>query len=128
MDKLIYVGIFFIFWLICNVIVRKTLYDNMSDKLVVVATKYRKTIMFDIIVIFIFIIFNFNFLLWLGIAYYIIIAILEGILLIISIFTNLDYYIKEKIFETNMWLLVLTKLLNEIATIMMIFALFSLLN
>lgn len=128
MDKLIYVGIFFIFWLICNVIVRKTLYDNMSDKLVVVATKYRKTIMFDIIVIFIFIIFNFNFLLWLGIAYYIIVAILEGILLIISIFTNLDYYIKEKIFETNMWLLVLAKLLNEIATIMMIFALFSLLN
>lgn len=128
MDKLIYVGIFFIFWLICNVIVRKTLYDNMSDELVVAAVKYRKTIMFDIIAIFLFIIFDFNFFLWLGIAYYIIMVILEGILLIISIFTNLDYYIKEKIFETNMWLLVLAKLLNEIATIMMIFALFSLLN
>ncbi len=128
MDKLIYVGIFFIFWLICNVIVRKTLYDNMSDELVVAAVKYRKTIMFDIIAIFLFMIFNFNFLLWLGIAYYIIISILDGILLIISLITNLDYYIKEKIFETNMWLLVLTKLLNEIASIMMIFALFSLLN
>lgn len=84
--------------------------------------------MFDIIALLFFIIFDINFLLWLGIIYYVIIAILEGIMLVISVITNLDYYMKEKIFEKEMWLIVLAKTLNEIVSVSMIFILSSLLK
>lgn len=84
--------------------------------------------MFDIIALLFFIIFDINFLLWLGIIYYVIIAILEGIMLVISVITNLDYYMKEKIFEKEMWLIVLAKTLNEIVSVLMIFILSSLLK
>lgn len=129
MRMIVYILIFFIFWIICNYIIEKMSRDgSLSEEFIISAVKYRKTIMFDIIALLFFIIFDINFLLWLGIIYYVIIAILEGIMLVISVITNLDYYMKEKIFEKEMWLIVLAKTLNEIVSVSMIFILSSLLK
>lgn len=129
MEIIIYILIVFIFWIICNFIVREILNINpLAEEFIISAVKYRKTIMFDIIALIFFIIFDVNFLIWLGIIYYVIISILEGIMLVISIITNLDYYLKEKIFEKELWLLVLEKTLSEIVSISMIFILSSLLK
>ena len=129
MRMIICILIFFIFWIICNCIVKRMLQDgSLSEEFIISAVKYRKTIMFDIIALIFFIIFNVNFLLWLGIIYYVIISILEGIMLVISVITNLDYYLKEKMFEKELWYLVLAKTLNEITSISMIFILSSFLK
>lgn len=129
MEIIVYILIFFIFWIICNYIVERMLQDSsLVEEYIISAVKYRKAIMFDIIALIFFIIFNVNFLLWLGIIYYVIISILEGIMLIISIITNLDYYLKERIFEKELWILVLAKTLNEIISVSMIFILSSLLT
>lgn len=128
MEKFLLIILFLIFWCICNYIVKKFLDDNMQEEFVVSAVKYRKTIMFNILALIFLIFMDIDFLTWIGIIYYVIISILEGIMLVISIITNLDYYIKEKIFETHMWLLVLVKTLNEIVSIFMLFELFSLLK
>ena len=129
MEMIVYILIFFIFWIICNCIVeRMSRDDSLSEEFITSAIKYRNAIMFDIIVLIFFIIFDVNFLLWLGIIYYVIISILEGIMLVISIITNLDYYLKERIFEKELWILVLAKTLNEIISVSMIFILSSLLK
>lgn len=129
MRILVYILVFFIFWIICNCIVERMSRDGfLSEEFIISAMKYRNAIMFDIIALIFFIIFNVNFLLWLGIIYYVIISILEGIMLVISIITNLDYYLKEKIFEKELWILILAKVLNEIISVSMIFILYSLLK
>ena len=128
MEKFLLIILFFIFWCVCNYIVKYFFNNNANDDFVMSAVKYRKTIMFFILALVFFIFFNINFLTWIGIIYYIIISILEGIMLVISLITNLDYYIKEKIFETKMWLLVLMKTLNEVSSILMVIILFSLLK
>lgn len=128
MEKILLIILFFIFWCICNYIVKIFLNNNLTDDFVLSAVKYRKTLMFNILALIFFTLFNINFLIWIGIIYYIIVSILEGIILIISIITNLDYYIKEKVFETHMWLLILVKMLNEITHIIMLITLFSMLN
>lgn len=119
--------IFLIFWLICNYITRNLLKANLDD-LAIGVVKYRKTIMFNILAMTFFFLLDFNFLLWIGIIYYIIISILEGILLVVSIVTGLDEDIKNRCFDINLWKVVLTKLLNELTSIGSIFFLFSLLN
>lgn len=124
---LLVIVILFIFGLICNYITVNLLNENLQD-LAIGAVKYRKTIMFDIAVCMVLFIFTFKFLLWIGIVYYIIIAILEGILLIISVVTGLDEDIKNKQFDTDLWKVTLTKFLNEVSSIIVIFFLFSLLN
>lgn len=127
MEMIVYILIFFIFWIICNCIVeRMSRDDSLSEEFIISAIKYRNAIMFDIVVLIFFIIFDVNFLLWLGIIYYVIISILEGIMLVISIITNLDYYLKERIFEKELWILVLAKTLNKIISVSMIFILSSL--
>ena len=129
MEMIVYILIFFIFWIICNCIVeRMSRDDSLSEEFIISAIKYRNAIMFDIVVLIFFIIFDVNFLLWLGIIYYVIISILEGIMLVISIITNLDYYLKERIFEKELWILVLAKTLNKIISVSMIFILSSLLK
>lgn len=128
MEKFLLIILFLIFWCICNYIVKKFLDYNIQEEFMVSAVKYRKTIMFNILALIFLIFMDIDFLTWIGIVYYIIISILEGIMLAISIITNLDYYIKEKIFETHMWLLVLVKTLNEIVSIFILFELFSLLK
>lgn len=128
MDNIIYVIIIFIFWVICNTIVRKLLLENAYQEIIISAIKYRKTLIFDIIAIIIFTFLDMTFFTWIGIIYYILISIIEGSLLIISLITNLDFYFKEHIFEKEMWLLVLSKLLNEIASVMAVISLFSLLK
>ena len=128
MEKVLLIVLFFIFWCICNYIVKYFLNNNAEDSFVISAVRYRKTIMFSILALVFFIFFDINFLTWIGIIYYIIISILEGIMLVISVITNLDYYIKERIFETKMWLLVLAKTLNEVSSILMTVTLFSLLK
>lgn len=119
--------LFLVFWLICNYITNNLLKANLNE-LAVGAVKYRKTIMFDIFAITFFFLLDFNFLLWIGICYYIMISILEGILLMISIITGLDDDIKNKHFDTDLWKVVLAKLLNEVSSIVSIIFLFSLLN
>ena len=129
MEMIVYILIFLFFWIICNCIVKRMLQDgSLAEEFIISAMKYRNAIMFDIIALIFFIIFDVNFLLWLGIIYYVIISILEGIMLVISIITNLDYYLKERIFEKELWILVLAKTLNEIISISMIFILSSLLK
>lgn len=127
MEKILLIILFFIFWCICNYIVKIFLNNNLADDFVLSAVKYRKTLMFNILALIFFMLFDMKFLIWIGIIYYIIVSILEGIMLVISVITNLDYYIKEKVFETHMWLLVLAKMLNEIAHITMAITLFSIL-
>lgn len=129
MEVIIYIVIYFIFWFICNYIAQIFLQDDsLSEEFLISAVKYRKTIMFNIFGLIFFMIFDINFLLWIGIIYYVIISILEGIMLVISIITNLDYYLKEKIFEKELWYLVLAKTLNEVVSISMIFILSSFLK
>ena len=111
--------ILFIFWYICNNILEKALEQyNELNEYTIALVKYRKTIMFDIIA----------FLLWIGIVYYIIISILEGILLVISLITGLDEDIKTKQIDKDLWLIFTSKLLNEISSIIMIFTLSTLLH
>ena len=124
---LLVVVILFIFWLICNYITDNLLKKNSQD-LAIGAVRYRKTIMFDIAVCIILFILNFDFLLWIGISYYIIITILEGIFLTISVISGLDEDIKNKQFDIDLWKVTFAKFLNEISSIVMIFFLFSLLN
>ena len=121
--------VLFIFWIINNSILKEILekYQDMNDFTFSILN-YRKTIMFDIIVLIFFIIFNVNFLIWIAIAYYVIIGILEGILLVISFFTSLDADIKNKNIDTDLWSIFIAKLLNEISTIIMIFILIPMIN
>ena len=129
MGIIVYILIFFIFWVICNCIAERISHNSsLSEEFIISAIKYKKAIMFDIIALIFFIIVDVNFLLWLGIIYYVIISILEGIMLVISIITNLDYYFKERIFEKELWTLVLAKTLNEIISVSMIFILSSFLK
>lgn len=128
MEKILLIILFFIFWFIWNYTVKIFLSNNLTDDFVLSAIKYRKTLMFNILTLIFFMLFDINFLTWIGIVYYIIISILEGVMLVISVITNLDYYIKKKEFETHMWLLVLAKTLNEITHIIMTITLFSMLN
>ncbi len=121
--------ILFIFWYICNNILEKALEQyNELNEYTIALVKYRKTIMFDIIALIFFFIFDINFLLWIGIVYYIIISILEGILLVISLITGLDEDIKTKQIDKDLWLIFTSKLLNEISSIIMIFTLSTLLH
>ena len=128
MGNIIYVLIIFIFWLICNTIVRKLIKENSYQEVIISSVKYRKTLFFDIVAIVIFTFLNIAFLNWIGIIYYILISIIEGIMLVIALVTNLDFYFKEHIFEKEMWLLVIVKFLNETASIIVDFSLFSLLE
>ena len=128
MGNIIYVLIIFIFWLICNTIVRKLIKENSYQEVIISSVKYRKTLFFDIVAIVIFTFLNIAFLNWIGIIYYILISIIEGIMLVIALVTNLDFYFKEHIFEKEMWLLVIVKFLNETASIIVALSLFSLLE
>ena len=128
MGNIIYVLIIFIFWLICNTIVRKLIKENSYQEVIISSVKYRKTLFFDIVAIVIFTFLNIAFLTWIGIIYYILISIIEGIMLVIALVTNLDFYFKEHIFEKEMWLLVIVKFLNETASIIVALSLFSLLE
>ena len=128
MENIIYVLIIFIFWLICNTIVRKLIKENLYQEVIISSVKYRKTLFFDVVAIVIFTFLNITFLTWIGIIYYILISIIEGIMLVIALVTNLDFYFKEHIFEKEMWLLVIAKFLNETASIIVTLSLFSLLE
>ena len=128
MENIIYVLIIFIFWLICNTIVRKLIKENLYQEVIISSVKYRKTLFFDVVAIVIFTFLNITFLTWIGIIYYILISIIEGIMLVIALVTNLDFYFKEHIFEKEMWLLVIVKFLNETASIIVALSLFSLLE
>lgn len=128
MENIIYVLIIFIFWLICNTIVRKLIKENLYQEVIISSVKYRKTLFFDVVAIVIFTFLNIAFLNWIGIIYYILISIIEGIMLVIALVTNLDFYFKEHIFEKEMWLLVIVKFLNETASIIVALSLFSLLE
>ena len=128
MENIIYVLIIFIFWLICNTIVSKLIKENSCQEVIISSVKYRKTLFFDIVAIVIFTFLNIAFLTWIGIIYYILISIIEGIMLVIALVTNLDFYFKEHIFEKEMWLLVIVKFLNETASIIVALSLFSLLE
>lgn len=118
--------ILFIFWLICNYILKRFLvrYQDLNDY-TVSALKYRRTIMFDILALIFIFIFNFKFIKWIAIAYYIIIAILEGILLIIAFITGIDNDIKNRQIDTDLWVLLLSKFLNEVSNLIMIFMSFK---
>lgn len=118
--------VLFIFWLICNYILKKLLakYQDLNDYTISIL-KGRKILMFDIIVLIFLFIFNFSFIKWIAIAYYIIIAIIEGIFLIMEFITGIDYDIKNKQIDTDLWLLFLSNLLTELANLIMIFMLFT---
>lgn len=129
MNLIIILIILFAFWCMCNYIT--ILFVNKygeSNEVSISAYKYRKNIMFDILALIFFFIFDINFIKWIGIIYYVIISIIEGILLVVSIITGLDEDIKNKKVDRVLWSLVLVKLLNELSSIIMIVALFEILN
>ena len=132
MEKIIFtIIILFIFWLIVNYILKQTINRHKIvieiigelDEYTASILNYRKSIMFDIIVLIILTLFNIKFLIWPAIIYYIIIGILEGILLIIAFISGLDNDLKNKKLDKDLWTIFIAKFLNEISTIIMIFTL-----
>ena len=101
---------------------------NELNEFVMSCVKYRKTIMFDIILMIVFYIFNINFITWIGIVYYIIISIAEGILTVIAFISGIDDDINGKKLDKEAWALFIPKMLNEISSVFMIFFLFSILK
>ena len=128
--------ILFIFWIIVNYILKQAINRHKIvieiirelDEYTASILNYRKSIMFDIIVLIILTLFNIKFLIWLAIIYYIIIGIFEGILLIIAFVTGLDNDLKNKKIDKDLWIIFIAKFLNEISSIIMIFTLISILN
>ena len=127
MEFIISIVLLFILWLICNYILKILLnkYLELNDY-TIAALEYRKTIMFDIFVLIFIFIFNFKIIRYIAVLYYVIIVLIEGILIIIATVSGLEDDIKNKKIEKNLWLLLSSKFLNEIASIIMILALFNL--
>ena len=127
MEKIIIqVLILFIFWVTINAILKKLLNKSIDNskteeirlslqQLASGALSYRKTVMFDIIIL----------LYWIAIVYYIVMAFISGILIITSL-NNEMYYEGNKPIINELWLLFWAKLLNEISDIIMIFTLWAL--
>lgn len=129
MNSIIVLIILFVSWCVCNYVV--ILFVNKygeQNELTLSAWKYRKTMMFDILSLIFLFIFHVNFLIWIAIIYYILISIIEGILIIIGLTTGIEEDIKNKKLDEDLWSLMVTKILNEIASILMIITLFGILK
>lgn len=121
--------ILFIFWILCNIILKYFLNKyNTLDELGLAVLKRRKNIIFDIFSLVFFVIFDLNFFTWLGIIYYGIMAIIEGILLVIALITGIDKDLKNKTLNKDLWLILLANLLSEISSILILRVLFLILN
>lgn len=119
----------FIFWLICNFILKEFLnkYQCLNE-LVEASLKCRKNIMFDIFALAFLVIFDLNFFIWLGIIYYGIMTIIEGILLVIALITGIDDDLKNKRLNKDLWLMFFANLLSEFSSILILRVLFLILN
>lgn len=131
-NLLIFILIMFLCWIICNIILRK-IFMNWKEHNAIVesALNYRKNIMFDMIVLLFLYSIDFNFLTWGGIVFYFIVAITEAILICVSIFApveNPEETYLDELIEKNMNLLRISKILNEVVTVIMLIELFSILN
>ena len=129
MEIIIPIVALLLLWCICNAIVSNMLkkYGELNDYISSLL-QYRKTIMFDILSLIFLVIFNIKLFLWIAIIYTIIMIIFEGILIIIALITGIDDDIKTKQVDKDLWLIFTCKFLNEIASIIMLFTIFSLLN
>ena len=128
MNIFVTIILLFILWIICNGIV-KILLNRYTDlnELVVASVKYRKTIMFDLIIVLFLYFLDINFLNYIAIVYYIIIIFVEGFLLVISVITGITEK-TDKITNNSLWLLTVSKALNELAKILVLIKIIALLN
>lgn len=121
--------VLFIFWILCNIILKSFLNKYQTlEELGLAVLKCRKNIMFDIISLAFFVFFDLNFFTWIGIIYYGIMIIIEGILLVIALITGIDEDLKNKTLNKDLWLILLANSLNEISSILILRVLFLILN
>lgn len=127
--------ILFIFWIIVNEILKNLLNKCQNNDqeyeikiaiadLSLATLSYRKTIMFDIIVLFILCFFDVEFLFIVAIIYYVVIAITGGILIVNALTTELNLP-SNKVIIKELWCVFLAKVLNEISDIIMIITFWS---
>ncbi len=137
MEKIIIqILLLIILWLIVNTILKTLLnrsqnYNNSYEinsiysELSISVLKYRKTIMYDLIFLLILFFINNSIFFWGAIIYYVIMAIIEAILIVISLTTELNNPC-NKIIIKELWLVFWSKLFDEISNIIMIFAFLTL--
>ena len=128
MEQIIFVIIIlFILWIICNSILKNLLNKCREfNEMINAALNYRKSIMFDILVLLCVFIFDVNIIRYIAIIYYIVIALFEGILIIISCVSGIKDDVTNNCIDKDLWILLFSKVLNELASIIMIIELLSL--
>ena len=136
MEKIIVqVLLLLIFWLIINTILKTLLnrsqnnnnyeINSIYSELSISVLKYRKNIMYDLIILLISFFINNFILFWVAIVYYGVMAIIEVILIIISLTTELNNPGNE-IIKQELLLVFWAKLFDEISNVIMICTFLSL--
>lgn len=118
---IVFIVILFSFWLICNYLLKIIMsqYHEIND-FVKSALFYRKTIMFNIFSLLFLYIFDVKFFKYIAIVYYIVIILTEGILIAIAVISGLKDKTMNHTTNKSLWTLTISKVLNEIASILML--------
>lgn len=123
---IVFIAILFCLWLICNFLLKKIIYQyNEVNDFVKSALTYRKTIMFDIFTLLFLYILNINLFKYIAIVYYIVIILTETILITIAIVSGIKDKSRDSLANKSLWILTISKILNQIASVLMLVFLYK---